>query len=148
MKAYKLNKRYIIKMILSRFITLAIIDIFYIIYAHKIADKYMILASSIIYIINVIGIMSIVIMPFIEYLSYKYLIGENAIEIKCGVIFRKNIYISRENIKYVIAQKDPLDHLLRISSLKLYTTAGHRTIKSLDDKKLGDLWVIMKEEEL
>ena len=95
MKAYKLNKRYIIKMMLSRFIALAIIDIFYIIYDYKIVEKYMVLASSIIYVINVIGIITIVIMPFIEYLSYKYLIGERAIEIKCGIIFRKNIYISR-----------------------------------------------------
>lgn len=149
MKGYRLDKRYILKIIISRLIVIAAVNSAYFIGRTKLPNKkiefYILI---LLYIINTIGSFVIAIMPFIEFWAYKYFISNEAIEIRSGVLFRKSIYIPRENIKYIIAVKDPLDRILMISSLKIYTTAGHSVIKALGNEKMSELWRIMDINEV
>ena len=147
MKGYRLNKRYILKIMISRLIIIATLNIVYGVMRDKLPLKLDFYLIILLYAINVIGTISIVIMPFVEFLAYKYFVYYEAIEIRYGVLFRKSVYIPRENIKYIISVKDPLDRILRISSLKLYTTAGHRVIKALGNEKMSALWNIMNIDE-
>ncbi|MGL4763335.1 MAG: PH domain-containing protein [Sarcina sp.] len=147
MKGYRLNKRYILKIMISRLIIIATLNIVYGVMRDKLPLKLDFYLIILLYAINVIGTISIVIMPFVEFLAYKYFVYDEAIEIRYGVLFRKSVYIPRENIKYIISVKDPLDRILRISSLKLYTTAGHRVIKALGNEKMSALWNIMNIDE-
>ncbi|MGL5576049.1 MAG: PH domain-containing protein [Sarcina sp.] len=148
MKGHRLDKRYILKIMLNRLIVTIILNIVYFVGKTKLPnEKFEIYIATALYIINIIATFVIVIMPFIEFWAYKYFISSDAIEIRYGVIFRKSVYIPRENIKYIIAVKDPIDRLLMISSLKIYTTAGHRIIKALGKKNMLILWNIMSISE-
>lgn len=146
MQGYKLSKKYILKMMIFRVIILLAIDISYALCEDKIPiklEEYILIA---LYGINILGAIISLIMPFIEYLAYKYYIYEDFVEIKRGIIFRRAVYIPIENIKYIIIVRDPLDNLLGLNNLKLYTTAGHRVIKAVDDQKSKVLWNIMKDD--
>ena len=147
MKGYRLNKRYILKIMISRLIIVGALNIAYGIFRYKLPVRLDFYLIILLYTINILGTISIVIMPFVEFLAYKYFVYDDAIEIRYGVLFRKSVYIPRENIKYIISVKDPLDRLLKISSLKLYTTAGHRVIKALGNEKMSTLWNIMNIDE-
>ncbi|WP_297518405.1 PH domain-containing protein [uncultured Clostridium sp.] len=144
MKEYRLNKRYILKIMVSRLIIISILNISYRLFKEYLPEKFIIYVAILVYSINVIGVIISIAMPFIEFLAYKYFIDDDAIEIRYGILFRKSVYIPRENIKYIISVKDPLDRILRISSLKIYTTAGHSVIKALGNEKMSELWNIMK----
>lgn len=146
MKGYRLNKKYIIKMMVFRITILFVINMIYIRYHNRIPIRFRKYVFIGLYIINILGFLIALILPFIEYLAYKYYIYDEFVEIRRGVIFRRAVYIPVENVKYVIIVKDPLDNLLGINNLKLYTTAGHRIIKAIDDEKAKVLWNIMKED--
>ncbi|MGL4740375.1 MAG: PH domain-containing protein [Sarcina sp.] len=143
MKEYRLSKRYILKMIIVRLILLVLIDVAYIEFNGRINSRYHAILFIVIYSVNVILGAITFGMPFIEYIAYKYVLDDEAFELKYGVFFRKTIYIPRGNIKYIIVQKDPIDRILGISSLKLYTTAGNTSIKALSKSRLRELWGIM-----
>lgn len=144
MNKYRLNKRYILKVIVVRILILAIFNVLYINNIYRVPYEYHFLVVIMAHTINVIGAIFIMFMPIIEYLSYSYIISDKSVEIKCGIIFRKSIYIPRNNIKYVVIQKDIFDQMFRINNLKLYTTAGHRVIKAISGNKVHELWNIME----
>ena len=148
MKEYRLNKRFILKMIITRLAFIVILNICYITFKHKAINIYSYYLIILMCLVNIVGFYISIISPFIEYLLFKYYISDNEIQIKYGAIFRKSVYLPIQNIKYIIIKKDPLDYLLRINKVKLYTTAGHRVIKSLDNEKAKELWNIMKDNKV
>lgn len=146
MKKFKLSKRYILKMVLTRAIILGAINITYLVNIHKVPAIYSVLMLNVFELVNIIGLVLILIEPIISYLAYSYSINNIAIEIKRGVFFRKSIYIPNENIKYLIVQKGPIDHLLRINNIKIYTTAGHEVIKALTNHMIANVWCVMDKK--
>lgn len=146
MGKYKLSKKYILKVAIARAIILLIINIVYTQALYKIPYKYSFIAMITMYCINILGGILVIVMPIAEYLSYRYIIDEEYVEIKSGIIFRRSIYIPRRKIKYIIVQRDPLDYIFKISSLRMYTTAGRQSIKALEDDSIKRLWNIMDLE--
>ncbi|MGL5765921.1 MAG: PH domain-containing protein [Sarcina sp.] len=146
MKAYRLSKKYILKMMIERGIILLAVDGILLGINIILGTKFQGIFTFLMYFFSIsIGIITFI-TPVIEFLAYKYIIYDESIELIYGVLFRKTIYIPRGNIKYLIAQKGPIDNILRIRSLKLYTTAGSVKIRALNNDKIKILWRIMDVE--
>lgn len=146
MKEYRLSKKYILKMMIERGIVLLIVNFILIGINIILGNKFQEISNFLMCFFNIsIGIVTFI-TPVIEFLAYKYVIYDESIELIYGVLFRKTIYIPRGNIKYLIAQKGPIDNILKIKSLKLYTTAGSVKIRALNNDKIKILWRIMDVE--
>lgn len=97
-------------------------------------------------IIVVFFILIVIIAPITNYFSWSYGIFKDFIEIKYGLFFRRYICIKRENIKYINFYENPIDMLLKIKSVNIYTAGGKVTIPSLNKEQIESFSYIFKDK--
>ncbi|HAT4338127.1 PH domain-containing protein [Clostridium perfringens] len=151
---YKLSKLFIIKSIILRFLifSLLYLVLMFGFYRLKIFSSFnqlnevinnnlWILHSSII----VIFIISVIICPTIKYFKWSYFIFSDFIEIRYGVLFKRYICIKRDNIKYINICENPIDMILRIKSINIYTAGGKVGIPAINKEQVEFFNYIVQE---
>ncbi|EGT3600027.1 PH domain-containing protein [Clostridium perfringens] len=151
---YKLSKLFIIKSIILRFLIFSLLYLVLMFRFYKlkifssfnqlnevINNNLWILHSSII----VIFIISVIICPIIKYFKWSYFIFSDFIEIRYGVLFKRYICIKRDNIKYINICENPIDMILRIKSINIYTAGGKVGIPAINKEQVEFFNYIVQE---
>ena len=151
---YKLSKLFIIKSIILRFLIFSLLYLVLMFGFYKlkifssfnqlnevINNNLWILHSSII----VIFIISVIICPIIKYFKWSYFIFSDFIEIRYGVLFKRYICIKRDNIKYINICENPIDTILRIKSINIYTAGGKVGIPAINKEQVEFFNYIVQE---
>ncbi len=151
---YKISKLFIIKSIILRFLIFSLLYLVLMFGFYKlkifssfnqlnevINNNLWILHSSII----VIFIISVIICPIIKYFKWSYFIFSDFIEIRYGVLFKRYICIKRDNIKYINICENPIDMILRIKSINIYTAGGKVGIPAINKEQVEFFNYIVQE---
>ncbi len=77
------------------------------------------------------GIVNILVMPAIEYRQWRYMIGEDRIEIIHGIFFVKRILIPINRIQHLKIRQGVLQKRLNLSTVDIYTAGGSHGIEEL-----------------
>lgn len=73
-----------------------------------------------------IVIVVLVVISILQYLTYRYRIGENAISVRSGVLSRNRREIPFARIHNVVVHQNPLHRVFGVAELKLESAGGHR----------------------
>ena len=95
--------------------------------------------------ITVIFLISVLICPIIKYFTWSYFIFSDFIEIRYGLLFKRYICIKRENIKYINVCENPIDMILRIKSINIYTAGGKVSIPAINKEQVEFFNYIVQE---
>lgn len=148
MRKSRLSKLYILKIIFIRLVLILILNFLYIHFNFLIPEKFNHLSLIIMEIINYIAMIIVIILPLIEYFAYSYEISEEYIEINYGVIFRNYVYMPMEHLKYAVIIRDPIDYLLGLSRVNVYSPARKRTVKGLKYGRAKEICKIIRKKSL
>ena len=77
------------------------------------------------------AIVTIIIMPAIEYRQWRYFIGADRIEIIHGIFFTKRTLIPINRIQHLKIEQGILQKRFDLATVDLYTAGGTRQIKGL-----------------
>ena len=91
-------------------------------------------------------IIYLIIFPIIKYERYRYVIGEDSIEIKDGFLFVEINIVPIERIHKITVKKGPIDKLFSLSKVILTTAGGDVTIKFLTDEKVKVISSILNDK--
>ncbi len=77
------------------------------------------------------AIISIIIMPAIEYRQWRYFIGEDRIEIIHGIFFTKRTLIPINRIQHLKIEQGILQKRFDLATVDIYTAGGNHQIKAV-----------------
>lgn len=151
---YKLSKLFIIKSIIFRFLIFSLLYLvlrlgFYRLQSlssfnqlNRVMNNTLWLSQVL---IIVIFLISVLICPIIKYFTWSYFIFSDFIEIRYGLLFKRYICIKRENIKYINVCENPIDMILRIKSINIYTAGGKVSIPAINKEQVEFFNYIVQE---
>ena len=151
---YKLSKLFIIKSIIFRFLIFSLLYLvlklgFYRLQSLSSFNQLNIFMNNTLWIsqllIIVIFLISVLICPIIKYFTWSYFIFSDFIEIRYGLLFKRYICIKRENIKYINVCENPIDMILRIKSINIYTAGGKVSIPAINKEQVESFNYIVQE---
>lgn len=152
---YKLSKLFIIKSIILRFLIFLLLYLILRLGLYKLKNfssfnqlNGVINNNLRIFqlLIAMIFIISVLIWPIIKYLTWSYFIFSDFIEIRYGVLFKRYICIKSDNIKYINICENPIDMILRIKSINIYTAGGKVGIPAINKEQMRFFHYIVKEQ--
>lgn len=151
---YKLSKLFIIKSIILRFLIFSLLYLvlrlgFYRLQSLSSFNQLNRVMNNTLWIsqvlITVIFLISVLICPIIKYFTWSYFIFSDFIEIRYGLLFKRYICIKRENIKYINVCENPIDMILRIKSINIYTAGGKVSIPAINKEQVEFFNYIVQE---
>lgn len=151
---YKLSKLFIIKSIILRFLIFSLLYLvlrlgFYRLQSLSSFNQLNRVMNNTLWIsqvlIIVIFLISVLICPIIKYFTWSYFIFSDFIEIRYGLLFKRYICIKRENIKYINVCENPIDMILRIKSINIYTAGGKVSIPAINKEQVEFFNYIVQE---
>ncbi len=151
---YKLSKLFIIKSIIFRFLIFSLLYLvlrlgFYRLQSLSSFNQLNRVMNNTLWIsqvlITVIFLISVLIGPIIKYFTWSYFIFSDFIEIRYGLLFKRYICIKRENIKYINVCENPIDMILRIKSINIYTAGGKVSIPAINKEQVEFFNYIVQE---
>ncbi|MDK0863152.1 PH domain-containing protein [Clostridium perfringens] len=151
---YKLSKLFIIKSIIFRFLIFSLLYLvlrlgFYRLQSLSSFNQLNRVMNNTLWIsqvlIIVIFLISVLICPIIKYFTWSYFIFSDFIEIRYGLLFKRYICIKRENIKYINMCENPIDMILRIKSINIYTAGGKVSIPAINKEQVEFFNYIVQE---
>ncbi|WP_221372416.1 PH domain-containing protein [Clostridium perfringens] len=151
---YKLSKLFIIKSIIFRFLIFSLLYLvlrlgFYRLQSLSSFNQLNRVMNNTLWIsqvlITVIFLISVLIYPIIKYFTWSYFIFSDFIEIRYGLLFKRYICIKRENIKYINMCENPIDMILRIKSINIYTAGGKVSIPAINKEQVEFFNYIVQE---
>ena len=151
---YKLSKLFIIKSIIFRFLIFSLLYLvlrlgFYRLQSLSSYNQLNRVMNNTLWIsqvlITVIFLISVLICPIIKYFTWSYFIFSDFIEIRYGLLFKRYICIKRENIKYINVCENPIDMILRIKSINIYTAGGKVSIPAINKEQVEFFNYIVQE---
>lgn len=151
---YKLSKLFIIKSIIFRFLIFSLLYLvlrlgFYRFQSLSSFNQLNRVMNNTLWIsqvlITVIFLISVLICPIIKYFTWSYFIFSDFIEIRYGVLFKRYICIKRNNIKYINVCENPIDMILRIKSINIYTAGGKVSIPAINKEQVEFFNYIVQE---
>lgn len=151
---YKLSKLFIAKSIILRFLIFSLLYLglmfgFYRLQTFSSFNQLNEVINNNLWIlqllITVIFIISVLICPIIKYFTWSYFIFNDFIEIRYGVLFKRYICIKRDNIKYINVCENPIDMILRIKSINIYTAGGKVSIPAINKEQVEFFNYIVQE---
>ena len=151
---YKLSKLFIIKSIIFRFLIFSLLYLvlrlgFYRLQCLSSFNQLNRVMNNTLWIsqvlITVIFLISVLICPIIKYFTWSYFIFSDFIEIRYGLLFKRYICIKRENIKYINMCENPIDMILRIKSINIYTAGGKVSIPAINKEQVEFFNYIVQE---
>ncbi|EHK2326955.1 PH domain-containing protein [Clostridium perfringens] len=151
---YKLSKLFIIKSIIFRFLIFSLLYLvlrlgFYRLQSLSSFNQLNGIMDNTLWIsqvlIIVIFLISVLICPIIKYFTWSYFIFSDFIEIRYGLLFKRYICIKRENIKYINVCENPIDMILRIKSINIYTAGGKVSIPAINKEQVEFFNYIVQE---
>lgn len=151
---YKLSKLFIIKSIIFRFLIFSLLYLvlrlgFYRFQSLSSFNQLNRVMNNTLWIsqvlITVIFLISVLICPIIKYFTWSYFIFSDFIEIRYGLLFKRYICIKRENIKYINVCENPIDMILRIKSINIYTAGGKVSIPAINKEQVEFFNYIVQE---
>lgn len=151
---YKLSKLFIIKSIILRFLIFSLLYLglslgFYRLQSLSSFNQLNRVMNNTLWIsqvlITVIFLISVLICPIIKYFTWSYFIFSDFIEIRYGLLFKRYICIKRENIKYINMCENPIDMILRIKSINIYTAGGKVSIPAINKEQVEFFNYIVQE---
>jgi uncharacterized protein len=74
---------------------------------------------------------SIVVVPALQWRSWRYAIGDREIELRHGIWWQSWVRIPMMRVQHVDTRRGPLDRRYGLANLVLYTAAGSRQIPGL-----------------
>ncbi len=77
------------------------------------------------------AIVSIIVMPAVEYRQWRYLIAEDRIEIIHGIFFTKRVLIPINRIQHLKIRQGVLQKRFNLSTVDIYTAGGAHEIEAL-----------------
>ena len=146
MQYEKLNKRAIFCIFISELIEIMknyIILILILYLPLKVFPK---IISIILTLLILKDIIYLIICSIIKYERYRYVIGEDSIEIKDGFLFVEINIVPIERIHKITIKKGPIDKLFSLSKVILTTAGGNVTIKFLTDEKVKVIFSILNDK--
>ena len=151
---YKLSKLFIIKSIIFRFLIFSLLYLvlrlgFYRLQSLSSFNQLNRVMNNTLWIsqvlITVIFLISVLICPIIKCFTWSYFIFSDFIEIRYGLLFKRYICIKRENIKYINVCENPIDMILRIKSINIYTAGGKVSIPAINKEQVEFFNYIVQE---
>ena len=151
---YKLSKLFIIKSIIFRFLIFSLLYLvlrlgFYRLQSLSSFNQLNRVMNNTLWIsqvlIIVIFLILVLICPIIKYFTWSYFIFSDFIEIRYGLLFKRYICIKRENIKYINVCENPIDMILRIKSINIYTAGGKVSIPAINKEQVEFFNYIVQE---
>ncbi|HFE9682234.1 TPA: PH domain-containing protein [Clostridium perfringens] len=151
---YKLSKLFIIKSIIFRFLIFSLLYLvlrlgFYRLQSLSSFNQLNRVMNNTLWIsqvlIIVIFLIPVLICPIIKYFTWSYFIFSDFIEIRYGLLFKRYICIKRENIKYINMCENPIDMILRIKSINIYTAGGKVSIPAINKEQVEFFNYIVQE---
>lgn len=151
---YRLSKLFIIRIIIFR--SLAFLGLYLILsFGINILESVEFFNSLNITINNILYILQLAIIslfiilglisPILEYFTWSYFIFKDFIEIKYGLLFKRYICIKIDKIKYINIWENPIDIILGIKSISIYTAGGKVNIPAINEEKIKVFQSIVKE---
>lgn len=104
----------------------------------------LILAAVVCGIVLLLQIINIVVYPIIEYIQWSYLIDDDRIEIKKGIIWRSHTVIPISRIQHVCTKSGPLQNMLGLASVDINTAGGIHTIEELNKNTAEEICELLK----
>lgn len=89
-------------------------------------------------------IINIIVYPIIEYIQWAYLIDDDRIEIKKGIIWRSHTVIPISRIQHVCTKSGPLQNMFGLASVDINTAGGIHTIEELNKKTAEEICELLK----
>ena len=77
-------------------------------------------------------LLNIIVYPIIEYIQWEYMITDDRIEIKKGIIFKSHTVLPISRIQHVCAKQGPIQRMFKLGTIEIMTAAGMHTIQELD----------------
>ena len=103
-----------------------------------------ILAAVICGVVLLFQILNIIVYPIIEYIQWAYLIDDDRIEIKKGIIWRSHTVIPISRIQHVCTKSGPLQNVFGLASVDINTAGGVHTIEELNKKTAEEICELLK----
>lgn len=85
-----------------------------------------------------------IICPQIEYVQWAYLITDDRIEIKKGIIWRSHTVIPASRIQHVCAKQGPIQRLFGLATVAIHTAGGLHEIKQLDKSTADEICALLQ----
>lgn len=144
----RVDKKAKIKWRISRsigLIILAALAVAGLVFVNSLANKPLfILAAIVCGAVLLLQILNIVVYPIIEYIQWAYLIDNDRIEIKKGIIWRTHTVIPISRIQHVCTKSGPLQNMFGLASVDINTAGGVHTIEELNKKTAEEICELLK----
>lgn len=144
----RVDKKAKIKWRISRsigLIVLAALAVAGLVFVNSLANKPLfILAAIVSGAVLLLQILNIVVYPIIEYIQWAYLIDNDRIEIKKGIIWRTHTVIPISRIQHVCTKSGPLQNMFGLASVDINTAGGVHTIEELNKKTAEEICELLK----
>lgn len=91
-------------------------------------------------------LLNMVIYPFVEYIQWSYLVNDDRIEIKKGIIWHSHTIIPISRIQNVSTTAGPLQRIFRLSTVTISTAGSNCAIKQLAPEVAAQMCETLEHE--
>lgn len=141
---YKISRLAIIRNIIWRTLIFLILNVV-LNFCVKKYGLYEILQIGEIFLISIYLLLGII-GPILEFFFWSYFLFDDTIEIKYGVFYKRFICIKIDKIKYINLCEDPIQMLLNLRSVHIYTAGGRIIIPSVSKKQAIRFYNMVKRK--
>lgn len=106
----------------------------------------MLLAGIICGVLVLLQLINIFIYPIIEYIQWAYLITDDRIEIKKGIIFKQHTIVPVDRIQHVCSSEGPIQRLYKLATVQIHTAGGDHQIVHLSKSVADELCSKLQNE--
>lgn len=92
----------------------------------------------------VLQLANIIIYPIIEYIQWEYLIDDDRIEIKKGIIWRSHTVIPISRIQHVSYKSGPMQNIFKLASVDIHTAGGVHSIDDVNKETAKQICELLK----
>lgn len=144
MEYNRLDKRILISWRIARaisiFIVLCIIAAVLIFLSrNSFFERYIFYAYLLSGAITVFMLLTLYLLPAIEYRQWGYIITDDRVEIRHGIFFVRNTVIPIVRIQHITISQGPINRKLSISTVNIHTASGQFAIEGISNKDAASI---------
>lgn len=90
-------------------------------------------------------LVNLIVYPIIEYAQWEYLITDDRIEIKKGIIWKSHTVLPISRIQHVCARQGPVQRLFGLGTIEIMTAANMHRIEELDFATAEEICTLLQD---
>ena len=151
MEYQKLDKRILVSWRIARLIGILIVGVIliaaiYILSRQSFFERYMLSGYIIAGVILCYMIVTLYLLPAIEYRQWGYIISDDRIEIRHGIFLIKITVIPIVRIQHITISQGPINRKLGISTINIHTASGVFSIEGISSEYASAMADMLKSK--